>query len=234
VMESLPPQCSGPRLIGWDWSEHEGAYAARSGTRWGSFGVTGTFDGTDLHPTEAVPGEDYDEQPHDDPYLDALRTPCPEPEGGWRVLDPERTTDRTEQEAIRLANGLPGFARAWVDQSGNPAQNSEDPYEAERAMNDPRRLILNVQVTRDVEAAEAAVREVWGGMLCVSRAEHTEEELLAIIEDLADLPGILDRGTAGNQVYGGLVYDDGSIQAWLDQQYGEGTVRLDPALVDID
>ncbi|SDK90253.1 hypothetical protein SAMN05216298_1939 [Glycomyces sambucus] len=43
VAESYPPQCAGLPVTGWDWEavEHEEA----SGVRWGTFVVTGTFDG---------------------------------------------------------------------------------------------------------------------------------------------------------------------------------------------
>jgi hypothetical protein len=57
VLDSLPPQCDGPRLIGWDWEQQAGRYESRSGVRWGEFAVTGTFDGTSLTVTDAVDAE---------------------------------------------------------------------------------------------------------------------------------------------------------------------------------
>ncbi|CAG7616788.1 hypothetical protein ACFPZL_06535 [Leucobacter soli] len=44
VMESYPPQCSGPVLIGWNWDEHEGEFETASGVRWGEFVLTGRYD----------------------------------------------------------------------------------------------------------------------------------------------------------------------------------------------
>jgi hypothetical protein len=35
-------------------------------------------------------------------------------------------------------------------------------------------------------------------------------------------------------VWLGVVHDDGSIQAWVDQEYGEGLVRVSSALVPAD
>src|SRR5690554_8059330 len=32
VMESYPPQCSGPEILGWDWASVDGAEAANGGT----------------------------------------------------------------------------------------------------------------------------------------------------------------------------------------------------------
>ncbi|SDH93496.1 hypothetical protein [Agrococcus jejuensis] len=45
IAESYPPQCSGPAIDGWDWSTIDG-WEESSGSRWGSYAVQGTFDGT--------------------------------------------------------------------------------------------------------------------------------------------------------------------------------------------
>ena len=44
VRESLPPQCSGVPIRGWNWASVEGAESL-NGTTWGRWHVTGTFDG---------------------------------------------------------------------------------------------------------------------------------------------------------------------------------------------
>ena len=41
---SLPPQCSGLAVVGWDWNAVENEQAANAIT-WGSWQVTGTYDG---------------------------------------------------------------------------------------------------------------------------------------------------------------------------------------------
>jgi hypothetical protein len=43
VLTSLPPQCGGPTLVGWDWADHEGEYEQSRGVRWGVFVVTGSL-----------------------------------------------------------------------------------------------------------------------------------------------------------------------------------------------
>jgi hypothetical protein len=227
VAESLPPQCGGPKLLGWDWSEHEGDFEEAAGTRWGGFAVTGTFDGRDLTPTHVLPADEFDPPPYQDTDL---TSPCPEPEGGWQVIDPETTTVETQDQALRAARRLEGYAGSWVDQSINPAYGSDDPYEMERALNDPKLLVLNVQVTGDTRAAETALREVWGGALCVTRAEHTERELRGIQDEAFELPGALSASSGFDQVEVSVVYDDGSIQAWADREYGAGVVRVFSAL----
>lgn len=47
VLESFPPLCSGPTVLGWDWSNVVDARKA-SGSIWGTYDVTGTWDGTAL------------------------------------------------------------------------------------------------------------------------------------------------------------------------------------------
>ena len=60
VADSFPPQCRGIPLQGWDWSQHREQYDVQGDVRWGEFAVTGTFDGTTMHVTGAVPSAVYD------------------------------------------------------------------------------------------------------------------------------------------------------------------------------
>ena len=55
VAESYPPQCQGLPLEGWDWSQQRGDFDNAGGVRFGSYAVTGTFDGTTLTYESAVP-----------------------------------------------------------------------------------------------------------------------------------------------------------------------------------
>jgi hypothetical protein len=185
--------------------------------------VTGRFDGTTLTVTGAVPAALYDpaaESPVD------FSTPCPEPDGGWRVLDPEKTTAATFEQVFQTASELDGYGGAWMDQSRNPA----DPQGSPEQMNDPALSIVNVKVTGDTAAAEQLLREVWGGMLCVTTAQHTEAELTRISHELSDLPGMLYSDGQLDRVEVSVVYDDGSLQSWADATYGVGLVRVASAL----
>lgn len=73
VAESYPPQCGGLPVSGWDWDavEHEEA----SGVRWGSYLVTGSFDGESLVltedpvPTAEVDLADYPELQYSEPEI---------------------------------------------------------------------------------------------------------------------------------------------------------------------
>lgn len=238
IAMSLPPQCSGPPVVGWDWADHPDAESA-DGVRWGGYTMEGAWDGTSFAPTDVrttTPGDLP--EPEDPASLFATR--CDEPAGGWVPVDPARTTREALSAAHRAAEALPDHALSWGDQSMNPrwadwqelVESGGSSHEVEQAMNDPRWTILNVTVTEDVTRAEAAVREAWGGALCVTTVANTHRQLRAVAEDLADLPGGLDRGygSISNTVEVTVVHDDGSIQAWADEEYGEGVVTVTSAL----
>ncbi len=227
VAESYPPQCGGPQIVGWTWSEHPRTFEQANGVRWGTYAVTGRFDGTRFTLTEAISGALYD--PIAAPEEPGTKTPCPEPDGGWKVLDPERTTAETMDQTFAAASGLPGYADAWMDQSRNLADGTGD----DEAMNDPEFTTINVRVTEDVAGAEKALREIWGGALCVTKADRTEAELLEIQTVLGDLPGMLTSTPSNGRVEAQVIHDDGSLQEWADATYGMGLVVISSALVRI-
>jgi hypothetical protein len=73
VAESYPPQCAGLPVTGWDWDavEHDEA----QGVRWGSYLVTGTFDGKsfvlteDPVPVAEIDMADYPELQYQEPEI---------------------------------------------------------------------------------------------------------------------------------------------------------------------
>jgi hypothetical protein len=237
---SSPPRCDGPAVGGWEWDDHPGHESA-SGSRWGEFVLVGDWDGTTLTPTEVrVAGPEDGPGIEDYPFI----TSCEEPEGGWVVVNPATTSHAAKGAANRVAEALPDYGLVWGDQSINPYwQELEDlqesggmpSLEAQQAMNDPALTILNVGVTDDPARAEAAVREVWGGPLCVYRLANTFERLREVAKELQDLPGNLGPqfGTVDNRVDLPVVHDDGSIQAWVDETYGAGVVDVTSALTPV-
>jgi hypothetical protein len=233
VAESYPPQCSGITLAGWDWDAVDGEESA-AGTTWGEFHVVGTYDGVTFSVVEAGP---YD------PETAALggdrdfTTPCPEPEGGWVAADPSKAGDAAFTAGAAIAQALPGYVALWVDYAEDVPPEELD----KRAMQgDPVLQIMNVVVTEDAAGAETAIREAWGGPLCVTEREgHTEQELAAIRAEVERfIEGELglemlwsSEGGLGLAAEVGVVVDpDGAGQAALDERYGPGMVRLFPAL----
>jgi hypothetical protein len=98
VAESYPPQCAGPALVDWDWADHEGTYDQQGDVRWGTYALTGTWDGTSFTATDAVPGALYDP---------AMSTPTPTP-------TPATAYDAGELESIAAElQDAPGVLGAY-------------------------------------------------------------------------------------------------------------------------
>ncbi|MGN6574540.1 MAG: hypothetical protein ACTHKG_02530 [Nocardioides sp.] len=233
IMTSLPPRCSGPKLVGWTWDGIESEH--RAGTRWTGpeYLVTGTFEPRTRTLTLIEPPVRSDE--YDGPWLTrsydedrSSATPCPEPAGGWRPVDPARTSDHTLQQVAWAAERLDGFAELWWDQSINPAH--DDPDADPGAMNDPAKLVVNVRLVGDVVAAEQQLREVWGGALCVTQASRTAVELRRIQNQVARTSGMFSASASHDVVDLDVEFDDGSLQRRFDEEYGEGVVRVHSAL----
>jgi len=223
VAESLPPQCEGIPLEGWDWDAVEDEDVAQ-GVRWGQFDVRGTYDGTTFTVLEAGPA--VDEGPRADPVE---WTRCPAPEGGWVVVDPSRAGDADVQAASRAAEAQEDFAGVWVDTvDEGPSAGA---------------TILDVAFTGDLDRHEAELREVWGGPLCLQEYERTFAELERIQRELGEEGGAAELGlqttwsdidVVDNTVTLGVVVAAPAAEAAVAERYGEGTVELFPALVPVD
>jgi hypothetical protein len=99
IAESYPPQCGGPALVGWDWADHRGTYDEQGKTRWGSYQLTGTWDGSAFTPTEAIPGALYDP---------AQPTPSPTPTPATA-----NSNQQLEQISEELKSSLPGYLGSY-------------------------------------------------------------------------------------------------------------------------
>ncbi|WP_285710337.1 hypothetical protein [Microtetraspora sp. NBRC 16547] len=227
VAQSLPPQCGGPDIVGWDWNAVE--HSAQGGVRWGEYHVVGTWDGKRLTLTEPPRPPEHRGAPRG---RSDFTTPCPKPVGGWRPVAPAKATDRAREAALARARKLPGYAGAWLDQSyleEIDGYDSNDPRSVERYANDPKRLVLNLMFTGDATARESAIREVWGGALCLSRAQHTEAELRALQERAwKEIKGAYSASVderAGHVEIGVWVVTP-KLQHEIDEKYGKGLVVL--------
>ncbi len=219
---SLPPQCGGPAVNGWDWSkvEHEEA----NGVRWGDYNLVGMWENNEFtltrEPTSASDPEAY-EAPD-------FTTPCRSVEAIGHA------TDEDLEVAATLADELPGVADVWLDQNVTPEQVTE------LNANDPNRIILNVSTTGDLGEAEAAIRSLWPGHLCVSKASRSTRELEQIRHDVHEMVG--DAGlllTSSDLGFGrvniSLWFDvDGAIQKRVDEKYGEGIVLVSSHLTPVN
>ncbi|PKH37480.1 hypothetical protein SAMN05192575_101463 [Nocardioides alpinus] len=202
VAESYPPQCGGPAVEGFEWGDV--GFEEASGVKWGSYALTGTFDGTTFTATDAIPAALYDAMA--EPQEDALGAACESP----ATTDTDKATPEDMDATLAAASALPGYATAWLTGT-----------------------TINVAVTEDAAGAETALRETWGGQLCVTTVEKTDADLNAINIELQDALGasLLTSGSfQPDTLDAQVVFDDGSIQEWVDATYGEGLVRVSSAL----
>jgi hypothetical protein len=100
VAESYPPQCGGPAITNWDWQSVDGMFEQQGDVRWGTFAVTGTWDGTAFTLVEAIPAALYDPMFEEPP------------------VHPEPSVDLSEGELQEIADevgALPGAQGAYAD-----------------------------------------------------------------------------------------------------------------------
>jgi hypothetical protein len=232
VAESYPPQCGDIPLTGWDWDAVEGEERA-AGTVWGSYRVVGEYDGETFAVAEAGPYEPEQAGPG----VPDFTTPCPEPEGGWAVVDPSRAGEEDFAAAAAYAESQPDRVAVWVDYPGDPSPEEVDQAGAEGR---PVLQILNATFTGDVARHEEELRALWGGPLCVAESESRSAaelegiraEAEAAVEGELGLRMLWSSGPGVEPAIEiGVVADPGGeAQAALDERYGAGTVRLFPAL----
>ncbi|NRQ30721.1 hypothetical protein HII36_02565 [Nonomuraea sp. NN258] len=227
VQTSAPPQCAGPDIVGWDWSAVE--HTEERGTRWGRYHVVGTWDGARLTLTEPPGPVDPDAERGEETDL---RSSCTAPPGGWRPVDPAKATEKAMRAAIRRAERLDGHAATWLDQSYLDTVDGfdlDDPDSVERYGNDSKRLVLNLLFTGDPTRHEAAIRELWGGALCLGRAERSAAELAEATKraekEITDRVYVVTDGRAG-RVEIGLWVATPERQREANRRYGEGVVVL--------
>ena len=101
VMESYPPQCSGPEVLGWDWASVDGAESA-NGVTWGTYAVQGTWDGKRFTVTQP-------------PIMLALYDPMvvPDPK-----RDPANAGETAEADLLRIQAEVHELGTVDVLQSG--------------------------------------------------------------------------------------------------------------------
>jgi hypothetical protein len=228
---SMPPQCNGLTLSGWRWNglnpESDG------GTTWGSYVITGTFDGRVFTLSEPATVNDGSVKPPPRAPEPDYTSPCPAPAGGWRPVNLAKATDAAFQAASIMVSADADFAGLWLDQQTMP---TVDPNRGGVIMNDPTKLVLNVRFTKDLARHEADIRKVWGGALCVSQAEHSLAELKRVEKQVNPGPGVIyseiDPVTGIVEVE--MWVATHQRQRELDVKYGSRLVHLAGALAPID
>lgn len=166
IAASMPPQCSGLPVVGWDWDAVAGEETV-GGTTWGGWHVIGTYDGEELTLTEQPgpprPDDEAETVPDSSPA-------CDQPD----VVDPSHAA--AEWEAMSQDHGafeLPDLVAAWVS---DPAGDWDGPFVGSA-----------VVLPGAAPAAVARIREHYGGPLCVVEQDApTADELASIRDELLD------------------------------------------------
>ena len=125
--------------------------------------------------------------------------------------------------ATTAAVDVEGFAAAWIDRNPGSAR--------------PTWVVLNVLTAGDVATTEAAVREHWGGALCVTGgASRSVAELDAVVADLMTdepIPLGVGRDVFHGQVQLTVWVATPELQETYDDRYGPGVVELHSLLVPL-
>jgi hypothetical protein len=205
VNDSLPPQCGGPHVKGWDW-DAVADKESRNGTTWAEVTVVGTFDGATFTLTEppgAVGKRPAGESPDFSPA-------CSEPEG-----DPtaDRGTFREPQH--------PDLVAAWVSNDQKTFSVLVRPGAAEAVRKEIRTYFsgLLCVVERDLPA-QATLRALQARIFDESKGSP-----------LGGVFGAYSDGRRGVVVVQCALADDVS-KAWAAEHWGE-TVELHGALTPI-
>ena len=153
-LDSLPPQCGGPDVVGWDWAA-VGNEESVNGTTWGVYHVVGTFDPAAKRFTLAEPAKSAVGQSRP-PAAPDFRRACDSPTGTPPAPQIE--------EEIPYGAVRDHLVSQWWSDTGTDA------------------AAFNVAVRPGYrDKAEAAVRRVYRGPLCVvERDAPTEAELRRI------------------------------------------------------
>ncbi len=230
VQESEPPQCRGLPLVGWDWSAVQGEESA-IGTTWGSYRVTGDYDGERLVVTEPARPPDRTPDPDRPPDPD-FATPCPEPAGGWVVRDPARLTPDHRAALQTALEAQPDFGLMWVDRS-IPVGGSGN-----------ERGVLNATFTGDLDRHRAQIEALWGGPVCVTATEVSQDDLQRAADEVlppdgSEPPLVVDgfrlrvrgvsSGNAWQELQITVEFEPPGAQAALTDRLGV-PVRLIPTL----
>lgn len=221
VGDSDPPTCEGPDVLGWAWTGLDAT--SRRGTTYGGFVVTGTWDGARFTLTEAPRRAGDADRRIDDTAQSQPGTECAIPEDGWpaepwaAAADPRLAQDQLLYDTEQAARAVAGYGGMWLDRQPDVA-------------------IVNISTTGDSTSMTDAVRAVYSGPLCVSRAALAETTLLQMQDDLAGEPNVLyslpDPVTGTLKVVAMAATTE--FQQQCDAEFGPGAVVLIGLLEPID
>jgi hypothetical protein len=200
------------------------------GTTWGTYQVVGDWDGERFTLTgPAIPDRPAPTPTEQRPI--ESDTPCPEPSGGWRPVEPARATHEAAGDLQTWLETIPEFAGGWVDQSYVNEIDPNDYDDPEEVWNDPSRWVWNLMFTGDLSSWERRVREIYGGAVCLVAADRGRVELEDIQDRLNEEYPAVVLGSAwqtrANAIAAEVLIATPELQRELDLRYGDGAVLLE-------
>jgi hypothetical protein len=133
IAQSYPPQCGGPDVTGWDWSGIGQLHDQQGAVTWGSYAVTGRWDGSSLAASSAVPAALYDP---------AMVPPLEPPDATWSEAELTRVAAELQEELPDVVLGAApvegqvlaevyyddGSLQAWCDATYGDGAVAVTPY----------------------------------------------------------------------------------------------------------
>jgi hypothetical protein len=208
ILTSAPPQCGGPDLRNFDWSQVAAKETVQHTTT-AQLHLVGTYDAKAFTFTLTEPPGPARPQDRATPPRAALTTPCPTPAGGWQPVDPAKASMEDQGRTIERARAEPDSAGVWLANG-----------------------VLNLAFTGDLARHEREIRTTWGGPLCVSRHDHSLAALMATQECLNSPSAkaahihFLESSSdeVGNVVIAQTYVADDATRNWIEEHCGKGVV----------
>ena len=221
VMDSRPPQCVGVPIDFFDWTEIS-EYEEAAGVRWVDVTLVGTLSDDGVFRLTQPPIS-----PQWPPEIPStpIPLPCEEPEDGWRIINPATADNITP--AVQYAQAQPEFMGNWNYRLPDGAVANS---------------VKVFTFSGNLAGHEAALRNVYGGPLCVSLADRSLAELEAIRNQVKE--AIVSEEAAGvgihllNGQYGdtidvilgtvefNVLAAEPGAGDWLSRHFDEGVVNL--------
>jgi hypothetical protein len=87
------------------------------GITWGTYRLVGIYDGASFTVIRAGLAPPTSQPSAAEQFKDEPKSPCPEPESGWKMPDPTRRSERYLEPVTRAARAEPDFAGVWLSTS---------------------------------------------------------------------------------------------------------------------
>jgi hypothetical protein len=225
------PGCGGPVVEGIPWSALD-SQPAEAGGRFATLRFEARLEDGRLDVVGEVRNVPRRTVRDDSGYEEVADvSPCSGRELAAQPTDPSRITAAAMRSGLDVAVGVPGVTVAWQDTNDDAtARPTQRPGQV--SGRGAHRWILDVRTTGDPDAVVAAVREVWGGPVCVTGDDRLD------FDALYDLQATLSQ-EGERYLTRDLLYDERrhrlllesyapteSMQDELNQRYGEGSVVL--------